>query len=48
MLNKSIVRIGQVPSDILIDQLSFRVSGNSLVADSTLGGTRIQLVLLKP
>jgi hypothetical protein len=46
-LNRTTVRLAPIPSNILIDTLPFEVSGNSLIADSTLGGTRVQLVLVK-
>jgi hypothetical protein len=46
-LNKTTVRLAPTPSNIMIDALPFQVSGNSLIADSTLGGTRVQLTLVK-
>ena len=41
------VRFDQLPSNILIDALSFKVAGNALLADSTFSGTRVQVVLAK-
>jgi hypothetical protein len=46
-LNRTTVQLAPTPSNILIDALSYKVSGDSLIADSTLGGTRVRLVLVK-
>ena len=46
-LDSGAVRFDQLPSNILIDALSFKVAGNSLIADSTFSGTRVQVVLAK-
>jgi hypothetical protein len=46
-LKKTTVRLDPISSGILIDTLPYNVSGNSLVADTTLGGTRVRLVLVK-
>jgi hypothetical protein len=46
-LTRTTVHIAPTPSNILIDALSFKVTGNSLVADSTLRDARVQVVLTK-
>jgi len=46
-LTGTTVQLDPTPSNILIDALSFKVTGNSLIADSTLAGTRVRLVLVK-
>ena len=46
-ITKGEVKIDGVPSDIFIQDLSFQVAGNLLVADETLGGSRVQVVLAK-
>ena len=46
-ITKGQVKIDGVPSDIFIQDLSFQVAGNRLVADETFGGSRVQVVLAK-
>jgi hypothetical protein len=41
------VEIEEVPTDIFVEDLSFKVAGNTLVADDTFSGVRVQVVLTK-
>lgn len=41
------VEIEDVPSDIFVEDLSFRIAGTTLVADDTFDGVRVQVVLTK-
>jgi hypothetical protein len=46
-LNNGAVVFDQLPPNILIDALAFKVAGNALLADSTLSGTHVHVVLVK-
>jgi hypothetical protein len=41
------VEIDGVPTDIFVEDLSFKVVGSTLVADDTFSGVRVQVVLTK-
>ena len=41
------VEIEEVPSDIFVEDLSFKIAGTTLVADDTFDGVRVQVVLTK-
>jgi hypothetical protein len=41
------VEIEEVPSDIFVEDLSFRIARTTLVADDTFDGVRVQVVLTK-
>jgi hypothetical protein len=41
------VEIEEVPTDIFVEDLKFRVVGNTLVGDETFSGVRVQLTLTK-
>lgn len=41
------VEIEQVPTDVFVKDLSFSVVGNTLVADETFSGVRVQVTLTK-
>lgn len=41
------VELEQVPTDIFVENLKFRVVGNTLVGDDTFSGVRVQVTLTK-
>jgi hypothetical protein len=41
------VDIEEVPSDIFVEDMSFKIAGTTLVADDTFDGVRVQVVLTK-
>ena len=46
-LDGNVVDIEQVPANLVIGTLSFAVSGTSLVSNTTVDGTRVQVVLAR-
>ena len=46
-INGGEVEIEEVPSDIFFEDLKFSVVGNTLVADDTFSGVRVQVTLTK-
>ena len=41
------VEVEEVPSDISVEDMSFKIAGTTLLADDTFHGVRLQAVLTK-